>query len=221
MTRIFAALVPPQDVLAHLHVALAALPRGKDAQAALPREKDGKRGQPARPTLRWGDPAQWHMTVAFYGDIAEGAVPELTAALDESVGALEAPTLRLRGAGSFGGRNLWVGVTPEGPDDARSLSALLETSAAVGDVVGADLLEGRDRRRAHLTLARVSAGARRHGRAPEELTAVVRALAVYEGPPWRPGEVVLVSSELGAGRSGGPLHQVIATLPFAPDPAAS
>ena len=205
--------------MAHLQVALAALPGAQVGKSASPRGRGGQRGQAARPTLRWGDPAQWHVTVAFYGEIAEGAVPGLTAALGEAVGSLQAPTLRLRGAGSFGGRNLWVGVAPEGPDDARSLSALLETSAAVGDVVGADLradLERRDRRRAHLTLARVAAGARRHARAPEELTAVVRALAVYEGPRWRPDEVALVASELGAGRSGGPLHRVIAELPLAP-----
>ncbi|WP_367179064.1 2'-5' RNA ligase family protein, partial [uncultured Corynebacterium sp.] len=43
---------------------------------------------------------------------------------------------------------------------------------------------------------------------------LVRALSVYEGPSWRATEIELVQSRLGEGRSGGPLHEVVATVPL-------
>jgi len=38
---------------------------------------------------------------------------------------------------------------------------------------------------------------------------IVRALAVYEGPRWTVDELLLMSSQPGAGRGGGPLYEVI------------
>ena len=38
---------------------------------------------------------------------------------------------------------------------------------------------------------------------------IVRALAVYEGPRWEVGEILLMSSQPGAGRGGGPLYEVV------------
>ena len=198
MTRLFAAMVPPEEVREHLAGALDRLPASRE---------QGSSG------LRWGEVGQWHVTLAFYGEVPEGAVPDLAANLGEAVGALAAPPLRLRGAGSFGGRNLWVGVASERP---ALLVALLRASAEAARAVGpalADELGRRDRRRGHLTLARVSGRAR--AGAQGALSALVRGLSVYEGPPWRPGEVVVFSSRLGAGRGGGPLHERLAGLPFA------
>ena len=45
---------------------------------------------------------------------------------------------------------------------------------------------------------------------------VVHALSVYSGPSWSATEIELVSSRLGEGRSGGALHETVATIPFAP-----
>lgn len=45
---------------------------------------------------------------------------------------------------------------------------------------------------------------------------VVHALSVYSGPSWTATEIELVSSRLGEGRSGGALHETVATIPFAP-----
>lgn len=195
MTRLFAALVPAAAAVAHLRMALAGW--------AEP--------TPGRPLLRWTDPTQWHVTLAFYGEVPEGAVPELEAALTSAVGRLPEPMLKIRGAGSFSGRTLWAGVAGATPDDTEVLGRLLSTSAAVGGNVGARD-EGRERRRAHLTLARAASGPR--DRQSAQLTAAVRALAVYEGPAWRPSGVQLVRSRLGAGRRGGPLHEVVAEPRF-------
>ncbi|MGO1173439.1 MAG: 2'-5' RNA ligase family protein, partial [Actinomycetaceae bacterium] len=66
-----------------------------------------------------------------------------------------------------------------------------------------------DRRRAHLTVARESRRSR-----DTDLGGLASALAVYEGPTWRADTIELVSSQLGEGRSGGPLHDVVAEIPL-------
>ena len=38
---------------------------------------------------------------------------------------------------------------------------------------------------------------------------IVRALAVYEGPRWEVDEILLMSSQPGAGRGGGPRYEVV------------
>jgi 2'-5' RNA ligase len=44
------------------------------------------------------------------------------------------------------------------------------------------------------------------------------ALAVYRGPAWQVDTVHVVASELGAGRSGGPLHRDVAAIALAAPP---
>lgn len=121
--------------------------------------------------------------------------------------------LQLSGAGMFSARTLWIGVGG--------------ATEALGALLGEELLEGesRERRRAHLTVARVSARAprprrRRRGEEPPPdptqllLAETVRALSVYRGPTWEVTELELIESQLGQGRSGGPRHEVLATLPL-------
>ena len=193
--RVFAAIRPSPQALEHL-------------DSALQEVRDG-----AGLTLRWGDPEQWHLTLAFHPDLPEGAVP---ATLEDLAGssARHAPmTLQLSGAGMFSGRTLWIGV---GGETAR-LAALM----------GEELLGGEDRRRrrAHLTVGRLSARApraprRRRGEArppdPSQLvlSRAVHALSVYRGPAWDAEEVELLSSHLGQGRSGGPRHELLGTVPL-------
>src|SRR5699024_5545674 len=77
--------------------------------------------QVAGQSLRWGDAAQWHLTLAFRPDLPEGAVPDALddlAAMASGHGPL---TLHLSGAGSFSGRTLWIGVGGE----ARRLESLM------------------------------------------------------------------------------------------------
>ncbi len=209
--RLFASLVPAPAAVAHLDLALAAL-RGRAGE---------------RSTLRWTDPDQWHLTLAFYGEVPDGAVPELAQALADRVAAVGEPRLRLRGAGSFAGRNLWVGVAGESEADSRHLADLVTAAVAAGGDVGVE--QGpRPRRRAHVTLGRVRGDdrgqrrdRRRGRRAGLEVADAVRALAVYAGPSWPAGAVRLVRSSLGEGRGGGPLHEVVATLPLRASGGAS
>ncbi|MBO3084284.1 RNA 2',3'-cyclic phosphodiesterase [Cellulomonas fengjieae] len=206
--RLFAAVWPPPDVLDHLDLALASV-----------------RGAPAglSSAVRWSARDSWHLTVAFYGDVPDGAVPSLSAALARVAASIQPYELGLRGAGVFAHRTLWVGVG----GDVDAQRALSHGSVQAGQPAGA--VDNRARDRPHLTVGRVRPGSRpprrrssrpdRHrprADAPvptdEDVAAsLVRALAVYEGPRWLVDELHLVSSHPGAGRGGGPLYERVET----------
>jgi len=193
--RLFLAIRPPRAVLDHLEPAL-----------------DGVRDRAGR-ALRWTEPEQRHLTLAFHPEVPAGAVDDVVADAGR-IAAGHAPLdLHLAGAGEFSHRTLWVGVGGQ----VRELGALLAEPWLADD--------DRDRRRAHLTVARVAGAAprprgRRRGepRPPAPATVLlaeaVYALTVYRGPQWTADEVEVVASRLGEGRSGGPLHEVLATVPL-------
>lgn len=218
--RLFAALRPPEHVLGHLRLALEAVePRGLGN---------------GPPPLRWTPVSQWHITLAFYGEIPDGALPELAAALAEVAHAGNPLDLELTGAGSFHGQTLWAGVhDTSAAGRARGLIELMAACEQAGAGISPE--QPRDRRRAHLTLARISsrnhhdrraarmqrrqragkpARQRRNEPPAVDMSAIVRALAVYRGPVWRATEIELLTSQLGGGPSGGARHEVVARLPL-------
>lgn len=194
--RVFVSIRPSADARLHLQNAL-----------------DEVR-QTAGQLLRWGDADQWHLTLAFQADLPEGAVPDALDGLTAIASGHAPLTLHLSGAGSFSGRTLWIGV---GGEVGRLESLMREELLGEPD---------RERRRAHLTVARVSARAPRPRRrrtrwsVPEPdptqilLADAVRALSVYRGPAWEATELELVASHLGQGRFGGPLHEVLGVVPL-------
>jgi len=208
--RLFAAVWPPEHVLDHLDLALASV-----------------RGAPSglSQAVRWSARETWHLTAAFYGDLPDGAVPGLTADLAELASDIESYELALRGAGVFAHRTLWVGVAGELERQRAVGAGCVEAGEAAGAVP-----DGRARDRPHLTVGRVRPGSRpsrrrssrpeRGGPGPEPerdedvAAGLVRALAVYEGPTWPVHELLLVSSQPGAGRGGGPLYERVATFPL-------
>ncbi|MGC5629775.1 2'-5' RNA ligase family protein [Georgenia sp. Z1344] len=107
--RLFAAIRPPAEVLDHLELPLTNLRLGAGAP------------------LRWVPPDQQHLTLAFYGEIPDGAADAAADSLAEAAARHAPLDLRLRGAGSFTGRTLWVGVG----GDTDPLAALMS------DVAGA------------------------------------------------------------------------------------
>lgn len=204
--RLFAAVWPPEEVLDHLDLALAAV-RGATA------------GEDRGP-VRWSAREVWHLTLAFYGVLPEGATPALLAELGAVAAGTRAYELRLRGAGVFAHRTLWAGVA----GDLEAHRALTRACADAGAAVGASP-DDRVRERPHLTVGRVrsgGAGGRRgrrpvhpHGaRGPEPDEALVAALAVYDGPTWQVSSLRLVESVPGAGRGGGPLYTSLEELAF-------
>ena len=149
----------------------------------------------------------WHVTLAFYGEVPGGAAEELAEQLTELAATMTPPRVSLRGAGVFAGRTLWVGT---GGDSTR-LVALCRGAREVGaEVLGR--AEERERVRPHLTIGRQVPDPRaRRGRSRTKTRGqaddVAHALAVYEGPAWDVEEVLLVSSQPGQGAGGGPLYE--------------
>ncbi|MDX2841470.1 2'-5' RNA ligase family protein, partial [Streptomyces ipomoeae] len=67
--RLFAAVVPPDDVLDELGRVVAEL-----------------KGRGGAQRLRWTEAAGWHFTLAFYGEVDDDLVPELSRRLERVAG---------------------------------------------------------------------------------------------------------------------------------------
>lgn len=198
--RLFAAVRPPVDVLDHLDLALRVVRAGAVAD---------DRTSP----VRWSAEENRHLTVAFYGEVPAGPAEDLARGLARVADETEPFELRLRGAGVFSHRTLWVGASGE----VEAMNRLSARAAEAGAEAGTRPDE-RVRSRPHLTVGRVSPAARptrRSRRRPDDeppsapVDALVHALSVYEGPVWTVEELRLVESEPGAGRGGGPLYTTV------------
>ncbi|WP_431836951.1 RNA 2',3'-cyclic phosphodiesterase [Cellulomonas sp. Y8] len=203
--RVFAALWPTDEPRRHLASALRTAV-GVDAEHAPGRSPDG---------VRWTPAENWHVTLAFYGEVGEGRA-ELLAEHLAGVAADGRPfDLELAGAGVFAHRTLWAGVG----GDVAAVQDLVAGCRDAGDAVGARQ-DDRVRSRPHVTLGRVSpqrGGNRRRdraSRAPDPGDLLVHALAVYRGPRWSVTELVLAESLPGEGRAGGPLYRPLGAWPL-------
>ncbi|WP_300343438.1 RNA 2',3'-cyclic phosphodiesterase [Nesterenkonia sp.] len=205
--RLFVGFFLPEHVRTHLGMAVDSVHDGVSSPAA---------GH-SRPALRWVQPEDRHITLAFYGEVPAGAVDDLTEHLHETLCGVPPLTLRLRGTGVFAGRTLWAGVQEQSAaEHSNGSNPLIDLMRAVEEV-GVHYARSpetptvRERRRAHVTLAR--ARDRRKGEA--EIRRLTEALAIYEGPEFCADTVHLVHSELGGGKSGAPLYASLAALPLA------
>lgn len=168
--RLFAAVLPPAEAARELEDAVTEL-------KALPGAGD----------LRWSDPAGWHFTLAFYGDVDAGDQETLSGRLARAARRAGPIPLRIGGGGRFGDRALWAGLG-EGSDH-ETLARVAVAARRAGRV--------EERFRAHLTLARTRASA------PVDLRPYVTVLRVFRGTPWTARELVLVSSRLPASGTPG------------------
>jgi 2'-5' RNA ligase len=178
------------------------------------------------PAARWVPPANWHLTLAFLGELA----PDAVAALDRELGPAFARHDRLRlSLGAAGGfppgrpaRVAWIGLRVEPPAAADTLAAL---QAAVVDAVASGLGEPAEAVAAlrreqtsrgfhpHLTLARMDPAwdlptLRRFATSLDEglLAGQTESFAVAEG--------LLLASELGG---GAPRYRVLSRYPLRTD----
>ncbi len=171
--RLFAALLPPDAVADELAAEVAAL-----------------RKLPGADWLRWTGRPGWHFTLAFYGEVDDDVVPDLSARLERAAHRTDPFRLALRGGGQFGrGRALWTGA--EG--DLTTLRLLADRSEAAARKAGVAMGEHR-RYKAHLTVAR--------SREAVDVRPYVEALAGFTSRTWTVDELVLVRSNLP--RSGVP-----------------
>ncbi|MFH7596786.1 RNA 2',3'-cyclic phosphodiesterase [Streptomyces racemochromogenes] len=171
--RVFIALAPPDDAKEELERAL--LP----AYEAYPR-------------MRWNRIEDWHITLAFLGELPVAAVPGLRGPLS-GLAAIRRPLrLALRGGGHFDERVLWTGID----GDLDGLHRLASEVRSLVTECGIPY-EGRPLR-PHLTLAR----ARRGDTAcvPE----AAAGLSGFTGRPWHAARLHLVGSNIG--RGPGPIH---------------
>ncbi|MBD8079156.1 RNA 2',3'-cyclic phosphodiesterase [Cellulosimicrobium arenosum] len=213
--RLFAALYPGAAAGDHLELALSSVGAHETRLAG------------GSPPVRWVPRELWHVTVSFFGEVPDGAVPDLTDVLARVAGGVCGPQLALHGAGVFDARVLWVGVG----GDREPVGGLRDLSRDVADAAEDVGLrpDRRPRRRAHLTVGRVGGrergAARRAARrgpdrgagtastATDTLVAAASALAVYEGPRWDATELVLVASDVDHA-SGRVVHHRLERLAF-------
>ncbi|WP_198655561.1 RNA 2',3'-cyclic phosphodiesterase [Streptomyces geranii] len=165
--RLFAAVLPPEDVSGQLADVVA-----------------GLRSLPGSDGLRWTGVPGWHFTLAFYGEVAEDVVPELSERLARAAQRTEGFALSVRGGGQFGhGRALWAGAGGE-VGVLRVLAGLAEEA---GRGAGVEMGEHRHYK-AHLTVAR--------SREAFETRPYVEVLDGFTSRTWTVGELALVRSNL-------------------------
>jgi 2'-5' RNA ligase len=158
----------------------------------------GLRGLP----LRLTPPEQWHLTVAFYGEVTEAVVPDLTERLRRAAARTAPISLHLARAGTFPSnprqaRVLWIGLGGAVED----LGRLADRAVAAGRRCGI-AMENR-RFRPHLTIARAR-------EQTTDLGGIVESLWSFESPPWQVSTLQLIHSTLGATVR----HDTLAELPL-------
>jgi 2'-5' RNA ligase len=175
--RLFVAVYPPADACAHLAAVADTLAVGRAASEGV--------------NARLAPRANWHVTLAFLGDVADDRCDAARAALESAAecwraGGAGPPELCLAGGGRFGrGRFtiLWVGMGGQ-----------VDALVALGTAVRRELRRARlphDRKplRPHMTLARPGDRV--------DVRADLAVLAGYEGPRWPATQLRLVRSHPG------------------------
>jgi RNA 2',3'-cyclic 3'-phosphodiesterase len=182
--RMFVAVVPPPEVVEQIGEFLE--PR-RDAD----------------PALRWTEPYQWHLTLAFLPEVGTRALDDLVERLTRAAARRQPFGVTIGGSGAFPtperARVLWLGAAADPPE---SLTRLATGVRAAANKAGAQVTGGRFR--PHLTLARV--------RQPQDATRWLRILGSYDGGRWPAISIDLIQSHLGQGRDGHPRYQTVASL---------
>lgn len=218
--RLFVAAYPPEPACAHLAEVVDRLAVGRAAASGV--------------NPRLAPRANWHLTVAFLGDVPDARAEDVPAALTRAVGRWRAeggapPRLRLAGGGRFGrGRFtvLWVGVT--GGLESTGLAETtegFETSGGVENTGRVKTAGGADGLKSLAASVRSELKRARLPYDPKPLRPHltlarpgdrldvrddVAALAAYQGPEWTVTELMLVRSHLGP----KPTYDRIATVPL-------
>ncbi|MGW3817351.1 RNA 2',3'-cyclic phosphodiesterase [Streptomyces sp. NPDC005046] len=144
------------------------------------------------PHMRWNRIEDWHITLAFLGELPVETVPLLRLPLAALAADREPPCLSLRGSGTFDDRVLWSGIDGD-LDELQRLATDVRTAVRNCGVA----LEDRPLR-PHLTLARARRGD------PSSAGEIARDIAEFTGRRWPAERLHLVGSNFG--RSRGPIH---------------
>jgi 2'-5' RNA ligase len=179
MIRLFAALDLPDDVAERL----LALMKGVPGATWRPREN-------------------LHLTLRFFGEVAEPVADDIDAALGEAAQANGPFELQLKGAGAFGGADphaLWIG--------ARETSELTKLAKDCERAARRAGLKPESRRfAAHVTVAYLN-------NAPlDRVQAFEQRFALFEARPFRVDRICLYSSQVR--KSAPSLYRLEAEYPL-------
>ncbi|MFS4095194.1 RNA 2',3'-cyclic phosphodiesterase [Streptomyces sp. AF1A] len=165
--RLFAAVLPPEHVVHELAA-----------------EVDLLRRLPGADRMRWTNRPGWHFTLAFYGEVADDLVPDLSDRLARAARRTDPFPLALCGGGQFGhGKALWTGAHGE----VEAMRLLADRAESAARRAGVPMGEHR-RYKAHLTVAR--------SRDSADVRAYVDLLREFTSRTWTVSELVLVRSNL-------------------------
>ncbi len=154
--------------------------------------------------VRWASEENWHITLAFLGEVPERKTDELEERLERAARRRPAMRLSLAGGGAFPNaaeaRVLWTGVH----GDRTALSRLATGVRASANRAGVEVA-GR-RFSPHVTLARL--------RRPVDVTKWVRIFEEYQGPEWTAAGIELIASRLGQGPNRGAAYDTVGEWPL-------
>jgi 2''-5'' RNA ligase len=191
--RLFIAVDPSAEAVEHLGPVVDGL---RVSLANAP-------GRSTRLTRR----ENWHITVAFLGDVPTARVPVAAAVMRQVAAGLVPLRLCVSGGGTFGGRRdpiLWAGIGGE-VDGLRRLARLLQRALRRARLPCDDRPP-----RPHLTLARPGSRV-----TPDDIAADVATLAGYEGPHWTASALHLMRSEIEQLPTGpAPKYTAVAIAPL-------
>jgi 2'-5' RNA ligase len=182
VVRLFVALTPPTAVVEELRAVTEPL-------------------RADHPGLRWVAPEQWHLTLAFLGEVGDATRPDLVERLGRVARRNLPLVLSLGAGGRFSGRVLWTRVRGESDAVSRLAASVQAAARRCGLPV-----ESRPYR-PHLTLARARGD-------DADLRPAVARLADFEGRRWTADELHLVRSHLGAGPGGTARHEPLVSWPL-------
>lgn len=172
----FVAITPPIEVVEDLSDFLE------------PRREQG---------LPFIDPAQWHITLAFMGDVPDYAIDELEERLADAAARRKPLRLKLAGGGTFPNptraKVLWLGLAGDTDELGRLAVNVRSAATTAGAPVDGKAFTP------HLTLSRLH-----H---PIEATRWLRILDSYDGPEWQVEGIDLIASHLHEGRR--PRYEVV------------
>ncbi|MEV8535478.1 RNA 2',3'-cyclic phosphodiesterase [Streptomyces sp. NPDC051211] len=180
--RVFIALAPPDDAKEELAHEL------EPAYHAYPR-------------MRWNRIQDWHITLAFLGELPVTAVPLLRQPLADLAAIRRPVQLAMHGGGHFDERVLWSGIQGD-------LEGLHLLASEVRTLVKECGIAFEDRPlRPHLTLARSPRND------PSCVVEAAAGLAEFTGRRWHSERLHLVGSNVG--RGPGPIrYRDIEAWPF-------
>ena len=145
---------------------------------------------PEVPGVRWVA-AEFHVTLAFLGDVADADLNAVCRAVAEAAGPVPPFALRAEGLGCFPGPNdarvAWVGLTGPG---LEPLGVLQKRGAEAVARVGCPPAD--ERFHPHITLGRI-----KHGRGPaRDLTPLVRHYQTWSAGSFDVAGAVVYASNL-------------------------